>query len=56
MNQNIFKKESYEEMLINFFGNEETLHKKTAEIILVFLPILSKQEFLDFFVRRVNNG
>ena len=43
-------------MLINYFRDKETLQQKTEEIILVFLPILSKKEFLEFFVRRVNNG
>lgn len=56
MNQDVFKKENYEEMLINYFRDKETLQQKTEEIILVFLPILSKKEFLEFFVRRVNNG
>lgn len=56
MNQDIYKKESYEEMLIDYFKDMELLQQKTEEIILVFLPILSKKEFLEFFVRRVNNG
>lgn len=56
MNQDIYKKESYEEMLIDYFKDMESLQQKTEEIILVFLPILSKKEFLEFFVRRVNNG
>lgn len=56
MNQDIYKKESYEEMLIDYFKDMESLQQKTEEIILVFLPILSKKEFLEFFIRRVNNG
>ena len=56
VNQDVFKKENYEELLINYFRDKETLQQKTEEIILVFLPILSKKEFLEFFVRRVNNG
>lgn len=56
MNQDIYKRESYEEMLIDYFKDRESLQQKTEEIILVFLPILSKKEFLEFFVRRVNNG
>lgn len=55
MNQDICKKEKYEEMLIEYFKDVEKLQQKTEEIILVFLPILSKKEFLDFFERRVNN-
>lgn len=56
MNQDLYKRESYEEMLIDYFKDRESLQQKTEEIILVFLPILSKKEFLEFFVRRVNNG
>lgn len=56
MNQDICKKEKYEEMLIKYFSDKDTLQQETEEIILVFLPILSKKEFLEFFERRVNNG
>lgn len=56
MNQDLYKRESYEEMPIDYFKDRESLQQKTEEIILVFLPILSKKEFLEFFVRRVNNG
>ena len=56
INQNICKKEEYEEMLIEYFVDKESLHNKTEEIIMVFLPILSKKEFLNYFKWRVNNG
>ena len=55
VNQDICKKEKYEKMLIEYFKDMEKLQQKTEEIILVFLPILSKKEFLDFFKRRINN-
>ena len=55
VNQDICEKEKYEEMLIEYFKDMEKLQQKTEEIILVFLPILSKKEFLDFFKRRINN-
>lgn len=55
VNQDICKKEKYEEMLIEYFKDIEKLQQKTEEIILVFLPILSKKEFLDFFKGRINN-
>ncbi len=56
INQDICIKENYEEMLVEYFSDKETLQQKTEEIILVFLPILSKKEFLEFFERRVKNG
>lgn len=56
MNQDICKKEKYEEMLVKYFSDKDTLQQETEEIILVFLPILSKKEFLEFFERRINNG
>lgn len=56
VNEDIYAKHDYEKMLVDYFGNSEEFIKKTEEIILVFLPVLSKQEFLEFFVRRVKNG
>lgn len=56
VNEDIYDIHEYEKMLIEYFGSEEKLVQKTEEIILVFLPVLSKKEFLEFFVRRINNG
>lgn len=56
INQDIYEKEKYEEMLIEYFSNKDFIQSETEELIMVFLPILSKKEFLKFFERRVNNG
>ncbi len=56
VNDDIYDKQEYEKMIVEYFGSEEVLIQKTEEIILVFLPVLSKKEFLEFFVRRINNG
>lgn len=55
VNEDIYDAHDYENMLVKYFDGEENLIQKTKEIILVFLPILSKKEFLNFFVRRINN-
>ena len=55
VNEYIYDAHDYENMLVKYFDGEENLIQKTEEIILVFLPILSKKEFLNFFVRRINN-
>lgn len=55
INDDIYEKKDYEQTIINFYGSKENVTIKTSEIILVFLPILSKQEFLNYFARRVEN-
>lgn len=55
VNEDIYDAHDYENMLVKYFDGEENLIQKAEEIILVFLPILSKKEFLNFFVRRINN-
>lgn len=55
INDDIYEKKDYEQTIINFYGSKENVTIKTSEIILVFLPILSKQEFLNYFVGRVEN-
>ena len=55
VNEDIYDAHDYENMLVIYYDGEETLIQKTEEIILVFLPILSTKEFLNFFVRRINN-
>ena len=55
INEDIYNKTNYEEVIIKYFGNIEMLESQTAEIILVFLPILSKEEFLEYFVRSVSD-
>ena len=55
INEDIYNKTDYEEVIIKYFGNIEMLESQTAEIILVFLPILSKEEFLEYFVRSVSD-
>ena len=55
ISDDIYDKSEYEDLIINYYGPEDEIVTKTSEIILVFLPILSKKEFLEYFVRRVNN-
>lgn len=55
INDDIYTKKDYEDVLVNYYGTIDEVTIKTSEIILVFLPILSKKDFLEYFVRRVNN-
>ena len=55
INDDIYEMKDYKEMLINYYGSEEEISVKTAEVMLVFLPIISKQEFLNHFVERVSS-
>lgn len=55
INDDVYEKVDYEETLINFYGSEDNVKTKTSEVIIVFLPILSKKEFLNYFVRRVED-
>lgn len=56
MNDNVYRKKDYEEMLINYFGGLGNVKEKTIEIIFVFFPVLSKPEFLQYFYRRIAHG
>lgn len=52
-NDDIYLKSDYEEKLLNSFSTIEELNIKSAELIMVFLPILSKNEFLKYFKGRL---
>ena len=54
-NDDIYLKADYEQKLLKSFKNIEELNIKSAELIMVFLPILSKNEFLDYFKGRLKN-
>lgn len=54
-NDDIYEKEKYEEKILEFYGSIEEILSKTEEIVFVFLPVLSKKEFLEYFKRRVIN-
>ena len=53
-NDNIFY--DYEQKLLNSFSTIEELNIKSAELIMVFLPILSKIEFLEYFKGRLKKS
>lgn len=52
-NDDIYLKSDYEQKLLNSFSTIEELNIKSAELIMVFLPILSKNEFLEYFKGRL---
>lgn len=54
VNDDIYKKNDYEDSLLKIFPDKEVLLETTNEIILVFLPILSKQELLYCFKARLD--
>lgn len=53
MNDDIYRKEDYENMLIEYFNGIDRVKEKTINLILIFFPILSKREFLEYFYRRI---
>lgn len=53
VNDDIYLKEEYEEKILNSFGNLETINAKSLDIVMIFLPILSKTEFLKYFSERL---
>lgn len=54
MNDDIYVKEDYERLLIEYFNGLDNVKEETIDLILVFFPILSKDEFLDYFYRRIS--
>ena len=48
-----YLKEDYERIITNSFGTIEDVEIKSAEMIMIFLPILSKDEFLKYFRSRL---
>jgi len=55
-NDDIYLKSDYEQKLLNSFSTIEELNIKSAELIMVFLPILSKIEFLEYFKGRLKKS
>lgn len=55
INDDLYEKSDYELKLIKYFGNIEEVNQKAEDIIFVFLPILSKTEFLEYFSWRLGN-
>ena len=55
MNDDIYSKEDYEELLLKYFNGLDNVKAETIDLILVFFPILSKDEFLNYFYRRISH-
>jgi hypothetical protein len=55
-NDDIYLKADYESKIIERFESIEELNIKSAELIMVFLPILSKGEFLNYFKGRLEKN
>ena len=55
-NDDIYLKKDYENKLLSSFKNLEELNAKSAEIIMIFLPILSKKDFLNYFKGRLKES
>ena len=55
-NDDIYLKADYESKIIERFESIEDLNIKSAELIMVFLPILSKGEFLNYFKGRLEKN
>ena len=53
VNDDVYLKEDYERIITNSFGTIEDVEIKSAEMIMIFLPILSKDEFLKYFRSRL---
>lgn len=51
----VYLKEDYESKLMEVFKDVETINAKSAEIVMIFLPILSKEEFLNYFKGRLSD-
>lgn len=56
VNDDVFAKEDYETILLKRYVEIERVKEISSEIIFVFLPILSKSEFLTYFVGRLNDA
>lgn len=54
MNDDIYAKEDYERLLLEYFNGLDNVKAETIDLILVFFPILSKDEFLKYFYRRIS--
>lgn len=55
-NEDVYLKEDYESKMLNCFKTEQELNIRSAELIMIFLPILSKKEFLKYFKGRLDRN
>lgn len=53
VNDDIYLKEDYEHEILKSFGTMKDVEIRSAEMIMIFLPILSKKEFLKYFRSRL---
>ena len=53
VNEDIYKKEDYEKILLNKYKTEDNIFFNLSEIVLIFLPIISKDELLNRFLERI---
>ena len=53
INDDIYYKNDYENDMVSYFESMDKINEISNEIIFVFLPILSKEEFLKYFVGRL---
>ena len=56
VNDDIYEKQDYERKINEFLSKNQIISDYKNCILLVFLPVLSKNEFLQEFLKRVNNG
>lgn len=53
-NDDIYLKEDYERVLLEKLKTMDEINAKSVDIIMVFLPVLSKNKFLNYFKERLN--
>lgn len=53
VNEDIWRKEDYEKILLKLYKTQENIFSNFTEIILIFLPVISKKELLEHFVERI---
>lgn len=51
----MYEKANYEELLLKKFGSEEAICSNCNEIIMIFLPIISKKGLLEYFEKRLED-
>lgn len=54
INDDIYKKEDYEKGMIDYYKGTEEINSICNEVIFVFLPIISKEKFLQYFKGRLD--
>lgn len=53
VNEDIYIKEDYEQQMLNYFKKIEEINAISEEILFVFLPVLSKEQFLQYLKERL---